>query len=77
MGYTPGTPDILIFTPCNLYTGCCIELKTPYKGAGIVSKQQNDFMNKLEVESNVFCLISNDYTEIIEFLVKYIHGIIN
>lgn len=76
-GYQKGTCDIMIFTPCSLYSGLALELKTPSFGSGIISKDQMKFLNTLEVESNWFCLVSNDFAEIIEVLVKYINNMLN
>lgn len=75
-GYKKGTCDLMIFTPCSLYSGLAIELKCPVYGSGVVSKEQLEFLTKLEVESGWFTLISNDYTEIIEILTKYINNIL-
>lgn len=74
-GYQKGTPDLIIYTPMCKYNGLAIELKNPW-GTGKLSKEQAEWINKLSVESNYFCIASNDYTEIIEILVKYVNGIL-
>ena len=74
-GYTKGTPDIFIFNKNNSYNGLAIELKTP-KGYGTISKSQYAFIENLSCECDYFVLVSNDFSTIIECIVKYSHGIL-
>jgi hypothetical protein len=75
-GYNAGIPDIIIFTPCTPdYRGLAIELKAP-SGFGAIKKNQLDWLSKLEVESEYFTMCSNNYTEIIEVIIKYTHGLL-
>jgi hypothetical protein len=74
-GYVRGQPDLIIYTPSGKYNGMAIELKTPL-GLGKISKDQTEWLDKLEIESKYFCLCSNDYTEVLECIIKYIHGIL-
>lgn len=76
-GYTSGTPDILILTPCSLFSSFALELKRPAYGDGCLSKNQQNFLEKLENESNAFCMVSNNYTDIIVMLVKYINNLLD
>jgi hypothetical protein len=75
-GYKKGVCDLIIFSPNKNYKGLGIELKTPSYGNGKVSKAQIEFLDKLEIESGYFCFISNNYTEIIEVIIKYIHNVL-
>lgn len=76
-GYGTGIPDIMIYTPssCGKYSLLCIELKTPW-GNGSISKHQRGWLDRLEKESDAFCIVCNDYTAIIEVVIKYIHGLL-
>ena len=76
-GYVKGQPDIIIYSPsgCGRYNGLGLELKTPW-GNGILGKSQHDWLELLEKESNYYCLVSNDFTEILETIIKYIHGLL-
>jgi hypothetical protein len=76
-GYVKGQPDIIIYSPsgCGRYSGMALEAKTPW-GNGQLITHQEQWLNKLEIESNYFCIVSNDYTTILEHIIKYIHGIL-
>ena len=74
-GMSAGHPDLLIYTPNDSYNGFAIEFKTP-KGDGKLDNKQSDWLQKLEVECKYFTLCSNDYTIIIETIIKYIHNIL-
>jgi hypothetical protein len=75
-GMSSGHPDLIIYTPNNLYNMFCIEFKTPC-GQGEISPKQSKWLSKLETECKAFCICSNDYTLILECIIKYIHNIIN
>ena len=75
LGYTKGLTDLYVYTPHSGYHGLAIELKSP-TGFGRLSKDQNNVLNKLCNECNVLCLVSNDYTEILEVIIKYIHNLL-
>jgi len=74
-GYTKGIPDLIIYTPGSGYSMFAIEFKSP-TGYGNLSKEQHNVCQLLASESNTFVLISNDYTEIIECIIKYTHGLL-
>ena len=76
--FKKGIPDLIIFSPspCGKYNGMAIELKHPRAGVGKVSKEQLQWLDKLEVESKYFCMISNSYDEVLETIVRYMHGIL-
>mgnify|MGYP001565884127 FL=1 len=44
MGYSKGTPDIMIFYPTKNYHGCLLELKTE---SGIASNEQKEWIKTL------------------------------
>lgn len=74
-GYTCGTPDLLILTPCSGFNGLAIEIKTP-KGLGSIQKNQLEFLEKISKECNYFSLVSNNLFEILEVIIKYYSGIL-
>jgi hypothetical protein len=74
-GCGAGIPDLIIYTPNSTYSGLAIECKSP-TGLGKLDKKQSEWLQKLETESNFFTLCSNDYTMIIEVLIKYINNIL-
>jgi hypothetical protein len=76
-GYQKGQPDLIIYTPSadGKYKGLALELKRPIS-TGKISKEQVQWLERLEIECGYFCLASNDLVVIIEVLVKYIHGIL-
>jgi hypothetical protein len=76
-GYVPGHPDLIIYSPSadGKYKGLALELKRPI-GSGKISKEQVQWLERLEIECGYFCLASNDLVTVIEILVKYIHGIL-
>lgn len=74
-GYNAGVPDIMISTPCSGYKGMCIELKSP-TGFGQLEAKQLQWLNNLSIECDYFCICSNDYTEILECIIKYVHGLL-
>jgi hypothetical protein len=76
-GYVPGISDLIIYSPSadGKYKGLALELKRPI-GSGKISKEQVQWLERLEIECGYFCLASNDLVVIIEILVKYIHGIL-
>ena len=72
-GYTGGQLDILILNYHTKYRGLAIEFKTP-TGRGIVSKNQENYMNQLK-HNGFMTLVSCDYDDIITTIVKYNMGI--
>ena len=72
-GYQGGQPDILLLNYHTKYKGLAIEFKTP-TGRGIVSKNQENYMNNLK-HNGFMTLVSCDYDEIITLIVKYSLGI--
>ena len=74
-GYTGGQPDIMVLNTHKYFNGLAIELKTP-KGTGIISDNQQLFLDRLE-DNNYKIIVSNDYTNIIMELHEYQKHIIN
>jgi hypothetical protein len=74
-GYKCGIPDLIIYTPNNCYNGLAIEFKAA-TGFGNLKKNQLDWLNQLEKDCNYFVIASNDYTTIIETIIKYIHDLL-
>lgn len=76
-GYTAGIPDLIIYTPssCGSYRGFALEFKSPF-GSGELSSNQKNWLERLDVECNYFCLVSNDLLHIIECIIKYTHGLL-
>jgi len=75
MGYVKGSCDLLILTPCSGYNFLALELKAP-SGFGQLANEQHNFLDVLSHECNAYCLVSNDYTEIIEIIIKYINDML-
>ena len=73
MGYTNGTPDIIIYSKNKQYSGMALELKSP-TGFGILLKNQDEFLKKLK-KNNYLCLVSNDYSDIIRYITMYFYDI--
>ena len=69
-GYRAGTPDLLLLHPNDEYNGVAIELKTPV-GNGRLSSKQESCLIDLDARCQFQTLVSNDYTEIILFIVDY------
>ncbi len=74
-GYTAGSCDIIIYNQNKTYGGLAIEFKSP-TGRGIISKKQYEFMEQIAGDCNYCVLVSNDYTTIIECILKYIHNLL-
>lgn len=72
-GYKGGTPDIIILNPHRVYSGICVELKSP-TGKGVISLKQKEFLNKMK-QLNYKVIISNDYDFIIVELLEYFNDI--
>ena len=72
-GYGSGQPDIILLNYHTKYKGLAIELKTP-TGAGIISKNQQNYINVFENNGSK-TLISNNYDEIITTIIIYSMGI--
>ena len=70
LGYTAGSPDLLIFYKNKLYSGLAIELKTP-KGTGSLSAVQEQFLIDLQ-KQKWDVLVSNDLLEIIDRICRHI-----
>ena len=75
LGYTKGSVDLMILTPCGGYSGLAFEFKSP-TGFGNIMKEQRGFMEILEHECNYLCVFSNDYAEIIEIVIKYVNDLL-
>lgn len=74
-GMQSGHPDLLIYTPNNAYNGMAIEFKS-LCGTGKLVKKQANWLQKLELDCGYFCLCSNDYTAILECIIKYTNDIL-
>ena len=68
-GYQSGQPDILLLNYHKYFNGLAIELKTP-KGNGIISENQQIFLNRLH-DNNYKIIASNDFTDIILQILEY------
>ena len=73
MGYTNGTPDLIIYSKNKQFNGMALELKSP-TGFGILSKNQDEFLEKLK-KNNYLCIVTNDYSEIIRYITMYYYDI--
>ena len=73
LGYTNGTPDLIIYSKNKQFNGMALELKSP-TGFGVISKVQDGFLKKLK-KQNYLCIVSNDYTEIVRYLTMYYYDI--
>jgi hypothetical protein len=73
-GYTSGSPDLILFNANSEFNGILIELKTP-NGLGTLSDVQKLFHIKANEKNNYLIIVSNNYTEIIELLIKYKYNI--
>ena len=73
MGYTNGTPDLIIYSKNKQFNGMALEFKSP-TGFGILSKVQDEFLKKLK-KNNYLCLVSNDYSELIRYITMYYYDI--
>jgi hypothetical protein len=74
-GYTAGSCDIIIYNKNNTYGGLAIEFKSP-TGLGVISKKQYEFIEQIAGDCNYFVLVSNDYSTIIECIVKYVWNVL-
>ena len=72
-GYLRGSPDLIINNLHKHYTGFCIEFKNP-KGNGFLSPDQSMMLR--QYQNNGFkTLVSNDYDQIIEQIIKYFRDV--
>ena len=72
-GYLRGSPDLIINNLHKLYTGFCIEFKSP-NGRGVLSPDQSIMLQ--QYQSNGFkTLVSNDYDHIIEQVIEYFRDV--
>ena len=72
-GYLRVSLDLIINNPHKLYTGFCIEMKTP-KGNGVLSPDQSMMLR--QYQNNGFkTLVSNDYDHIIEQIIEYFRDV--
>ena len=73
MGYQKGSPDLIIQNLHKDYSGFVIEFKNP-KGNGKLSEYQKVMQH--EYKNNAFkVLVSNDYDEILEEIIRYFDGV--
>ena len=68
-GYTRGQCDILLLNKHKKWSGMAIELKSP-TGLGVVSPDQQKFLEKLE-SAGYKTLLSNDYYDVIVQIREY------
>ena len=73
LGYTNGSPDLIIYSKNKQYSGFALEFKSP-TGFGILSKLQDEFLKKLK-KNNYLSLVSNDYSEIVKYITMYFYDI--
>ena len=69
-GYQKGQADLLILQTNNDFSGLCIEFKSPL-GSGTLSDSQEQFLFKMNT-AKFSVLVSNDYDEIIDTIVRYL-----
>ena len=69
-GYQKGQADLLILQTNNDFSGLCIEFKSPL-GSGTLSDSQEQFLFKMNT-AKFSVLVSNDYDEIIDTVVRYL-----
>jgi prophage antirepressor-like protein len=68
-GYIAGESDLMIINKTSKYSGFFIEFKSP-KGTGVLTEKQEKYLTEMKKEDyNI--LISNDYDEIIQEILKY------
>ena len=72
-GYLRGSPDLIINNLHKCYSGFAIEMKSP-KGNGVLSPDQSMMLR--QYQNNGFkTLVSNDYDQIIEQIIKYFRDV--
>ena len=69
-GYTKGQADLLILQSNGNFSGMCFEFKSP-PGSGTLSDSQERFLFKMQ-KSGYYVMVSNDYDEIIDTIVRYL-----
>lgn len=69
LGYSKGSPDLIIHNLHKKYNSFVIEFKTP-KGTGIINKYQSEKLKKFR-NNNYKTLISNDYDQVIIDIIEY------
>ena len=69
-GYTKGQADLLILHSNVDFAGMCFEFKSPL-GSGTLSDTQEEFLFKMK-KSGYYAMVSNDYDEIIDTIVRYL-----
>ena len=73
MGYQKGSPDLIIQNLHKDYSGFVIEFKNP-KGNGKLSEYQKVMLQEYK-NNNFKVLVSNDYDEILEEIIRYFDGV--
>jgi len=73
-GFSPGMPDILVYTAKNGFSGLAIELKHPW-GTGSLSSDQRRVIKELD-SNNWLVVVSNDLLQIADIILKYTHNLI-
>lgn len=71
-GYQSGTFDLIIMNAHKIYSGFCIEIKSP-TGKGIISEEQKIMQDKYKL-NGYKTLISNDYNKILIEIIEYMRG---
>lgn len=74
-GYQNGSPDLIIFEPCQKYVGLVIEVKSP-SGLGKLTNEQILFLNNLK-KKGFYILVSNNFAKIIKTIVEYQNGLLS
>jgi len=72
-GYLSGTPDILLLSKHDKFTGFAIELKSP-SGAGRLSDNQHAALCQYK-QAGYKTLVTNDYEEVLHELFMYFRGV--
>jgi hypothetical protein len=73
--FTLAFDSILILTPNLNYSGLVISCQSPLN-CGSIKSSDMGILKALEKESNFFCIVSNDYAEILEIIIKFINDLI-
>ena len=68
--WAKGQADLLILHSNVDFAGLCFEFKSPL-GSGTLSDTQEEFLFKMK-KSGYYVMVSNDYDEIIDTIVRYL-----
>ena len=75
LGYLKGCPDLIIYLSNDKYNLLCIEFKNCY-GSGVLSKEQNIVLERLEKDCKAFCCVINSLEAFVEIYIKYVNNLL-